>query len=143
MSNKAAAVLLGYQENELVGKPVELLVPEEFQRAHPVYTSSYMSASETRSMGLGRDLYARHQDGSKIPVEITLTPVESSEGKMVMSTIVDLSERVAAALVNQKKSEELESLNIELSHFAYSASHDLKAPLSSIAGLSRYLPGGP
>lgn len=133
--NKSAVSLFGYEETDLLGAPVELLIPEEFHRAHPVYLGSYMSASTVRSMGLGRDLFARHRTGRRIPVEISLTPVDSPEGNMVMSTIIDLSERVAAAEAMARKSAELEALNTELSHFAYSASHDLKAPLSSITGL--------
>jgi PAS domain S-box-containing protein len=133
--NRAASSLFGYEEDELLGHPVEMLVPEEFRRAHPVYTGSFMNNRTERSMGLGRDLFARHNDGHRIPVEIVLTPVDSPTGKLVMSTIVDLSERVAAAQEVAKKSAELEALNVELSHFAYSASHDLKAPLSTIAGI--------
>lgn len=133
--NKAASALFGYEESELLGSPVEKLVPEEFRRAHPVYTESYLSDSRERPMGLGRDLYARRHDGSQVPVEITLTPVETPTGQMVMSTIIDLSERVSSAREVARKNAELAGLNVELSHFVYSASHDLKAPLSSITGL--------
>jgi PAS domain S-box-containing protein len=133
--NRTASLLFGYDERDMMGQPVEMLIPETFRRAHPVYTSGYMSDSSKRAMGLGRDLFARRKDGTQFPVEISLTPVESSDGKMVMSTIIDLSERVAAAAALARKNNELETLNVELSHFANSASHDLKAPLSSIAGL--------
>ncbi|TNJ44468.1 PAS domain S-box protein [Phaeobacter sp. B1627] len=133
--NHAASELFQYEERDLLGKRVEMLVPEEFRPVHPVYTSSFMSNRTARSMGGGQDLFARRRDGSNIPVEIALTPVDTPEGQMVMSTIIDLSERVAAAEVMARKNKELEALNVELSHFAYSASHDLKAPLSSIVGL--------
>ena len=133
--NRTASLLFGYDEKHMMGQPVEMLIPETFRRAHPVYTSGYMSDSSKRAMGLGRDLFARRKDGTQFPVEISLTPVETSDGKMVMSTIIDLSERVAAAAALARKNNELEALNVELSHFANSASHDLKAPLSSIAGL--------
>ncbi|MBW4960408.1 PAS domain S-box protein [Sulfitobacter sp. CW3] len=133
--NKAASMLFGYEENDLLGHAVEMLIPEEFRRAHPVYIESFMKNSTERFMGLGRDLFARRSDGTRFPVEISLTPVEAPTGTLVMSTIVDLSERVAAAEEVAEKSAELAALNVELSHFAYSASHDLKAPLSSITGL--------
>lgn len=133
--NRAASVLFGYEERELVGQRVEIIVPEEFRRAHLVYTNGFMSASRSRAMGADRNVYARRNDGTPFPVEITLNPVDSTEGEMVMSTITDLSERVAAAEALAEKNKALETLNVELSHFAYSASHDLKAPLSSITGL--------
>lgn len=133
--NRTASLLFGYDETELMDRRIEMLVPEEFRRAHPVYTGSFMSDSSTRAMGRERDLFARHKDGTQIPVEITLTPVTTPDERLVMSTIVDLSERVAAAEAVALKTMELETLNTDLSQFAYSASHDLKAPLSSIAGL--------
>lgn len=133
--NRAASRLFGYDESDLLGQRVEMLVPEEFRIAHPVYTNGFMSDSKARSMALGRDLFARRRDGGRFPVEIALTPVDGPTGKLVMSTIVDLSERVAAAEKAERQNKELEALNEELSHFAYSASHDLKAPLSTITGL--------
>lgn len=133
--NKAAVALFGYEESELLNHPVERLVPREIRRAHPVYRGSFMNSSEARAMGKEKDLYALHREGHKIPVEIALTLVETPSGKMVMSTIIDLTERVAAGREAAKKAEELADVNHELSQFAYSASHDLKAPLSSIVGL--------
>ena len=134
-ANKAAVELFGYEESDLVGSSVERLVPESARRAHPVYRSSFMSASKPRPMGPDQKLFALHCDGREIPVEIALTPVGSGVKKLVMSTIIDLSDHVEAERLMMEKARELEELNIELSHFAYSASHDLKAPLSTIIGL--------
>lgn len=86
-------------------------------------------------MSKEKNLHALHREGHEIPVEIALTPVETPNGKMVMSTIIDLTERVVAERDAAMKSEELARVNNELSQFAYSASHDLKAPLSTIVGL--------
>lgn len=136
-SNNAAMALFGYEESELLNQPVERLVPQDIQRAHPVYRDSFMNSSQSRPMGKEKDLFALHREGHLIPVEIALTPVETPSGKMVMSTIIDLTERVAAERESVIKSDELARVNHELSQFAYSASHDLKAPLSSIVGLLR------
>lgn len=133
--NKSALTLFGYSEDQLLHQAVEMLVPDASARAHPVYLKSFMNDKTARRMGLGRDLFARHQDGRLIPVEITLTPVETDDETFVMSTIVDLTERVAAKRSLERRNEELISLNSEISQFAYSASHDLKAPLVSISGL--------
>ena len=135
--NNAAVALFGYEESELLNHPVERLVPKEIQRVHPVYRSSFNNASRARPMAEEQELFALHREGHLIPVEIALTPVETPSGKMVMSTIIDLTERVAAECASLKKSEELAQVNSELSQFAYSASHDLKAPLTSVVGLLR------
>lgn len=137
-ANKAAATPFGYPDQELIGRPVEILVPEKFKTVHPVYVGSYFTASMARSMAAGQTLYARHKDGSQIPVDIALTPVQTPDEKLIMSTIIDLSERVAAAEAAAIRNAELAALNTELTQFAYSASHDLKAPLSSIAGLLHF-----
>lgn len=133
--NRAACELLGYEEDELVGQAIEQLVPEPARTAHHVYRSSYLVASHSRRMGGGRRLTARRKDGSEVPVEIGLTPMEMPDGRFVMSTIVDISERRAFEASLAAKCDELERLNQNLSRFAYSASHDLKAPLASISGL--------
>lgn len=133
--NETALTLLGYEQDEVMGKTIEMLVPDDVKRAHPVYVGSFMHNRKTRTMGLGSHLYARHKDGSTIPVEIALTPVVSGTDEFVMCTVTDLTERVAANIALDQKSAELADLNVDLSQFAYSASHDLKAPLSTIVGL--------
>lgn len=133
--NNAAVTMFGYDESELLGSAVERLVPKNIRRVHPVFRNSFMNSSVARPMGPNQSLFAVHKDGSEIPVEIALTPVNTGEGQMVMSTIIDLSERLAAERSMASKAKELEELNVELSHFAYSASHDLKSPLVTIAGL--------
>ncbi|MEM7213543.1 MAG: PAS domain-containing sensor histidine kinase [Pseudomonadota bacterium] len=137
-ANKAAETLFGYCDQELIGRKVETLVPDEFKIVHPVYVGSYFTASKARSMAADQTLFARHKDGSKIPVDIALTPVQTPDEKLIMSTIIDLSERVAAAEAMARRNTELNALNSELTQFAYSASHDLKAPLSSIGGLLQF-----
>ena len=133
--NKAALQLFGYDEPELLNSPIEQLVPDEIKHAHPVYRGGFMNACKPRPMAKERALFARHRTGRMIPVEIALTPVDTPDGKMVVSTIIDLSERVEAENAMAEKHRELGLLNEELMQFAYSASHDLKAPLSTITGL--------
>lgn len=133
--NKAALQLFGYDEQELLNSPIEQLVPDEVKHAHPVYRGGFMNACKPRPMAKERALFARHRTGRMIPVEIALTPVDTPDGKMVVSTIIDLSERVEAENAMAEKHRELGLLNEELMQFAYSASHDLKAPLTTITGL--------
>lgn len=134
-TNRAAVSLFGYEEAELLHMPIEQLVPREIKHAHTVYRRSFMEAQTARSMGKDTELFALHRDGFSIPVEIALTPVQTPNGRMVMSTIIDRTEHVAAERVLAEKSRLIQQTNDELTQFAYSASHDLKAPLVSITGL--------
>lgn len=94
--NAHAEALLGYDRGELIGRKVEMLVPERFRGTHPAFRDSYDEAPEARPMGAGRELYALRKDGSEVPVEIGLSPVRTSEGLFVLSAIVDISERKRA-----------------------------------------------
>jgi PAS domain S-box-containing protein len=88
--------LFGYSRMELVGQPVELLVPPRFREAHPSFRAGYHHAPHARSMGAGRDLYGLHKDGREVPIEIGLSPLKTAEGMFVLSAIVDISERKRA-----------------------------------------------
>lgn len=134
LTNASADVMFGYAKGELIGRPVEDLVPERFRRKHSVYRTSYLNSRERRSMGVGRELYGLRKDGTEFPIEIGLTPFEDAESRLVVATIIDITERKAREDLIRQKNIELTHLNEELTQFAYSASHDLKAPLASITG---------
>jgi two-component sensor histidine kinase len=76
-----------------LGAPVELLVPERFRASHPQLRTAFFASPQARPMGAGRDLYGLRKDGSEFPVEIGLNPIETDEGTMVLSAIVDISDR--------------------------------------------------
>ncbi len=91
--NSEAEKLFGYDREELVGKPVEMLLPDRYRAAHPGYRSAYAGQPETRAMGAGRELFARRKDGSEVPVEIGLNPVAGPQGTLILSAIIDITER--------------------------------------------------
>ena len=93
MVNTQAERVFGYQRSELLGQPVEILVPERFRRNHPGLRGLFFADPLSRPMGAGRDLYALRKDGSEFPVEIGLNPIETESGMMVLSAIVDISTR--------------------------------------------------
>ncbi|MDY0871352.1 PAS domain S-box protein [Dongia rigui] len=93
MVNAQAERVFGYARTEMLGQPVEMLVPERFRSHHPALRKSFGGAAEARPMGAGRDLFARRKDGSEFPVEIGLNPIETEDGVMVLSAIVDISDR--------------------------------------------------
>jgi len=118
----------GYSRSELLGQPVEILLPERTRSRHPQFRSDYTAAPALRAMGVGRDLMALHRDGHEFPVEIGLNPLYGDNSLLIVAAVADISER--KRLENQ-----LLLANASLEEFTYVASHDLKSPLRGIADL--------
>jgi protein-histidine pros-kinase len=95
LANNQAAQLFGYAEGELEGKKVELLIPARFRYKHPGHRAGFFSEPRTRAMGVGLDLTGLRKDGSEFPVEISLSPVKTPDGDVVISAIRDVSARKA------------------------------------------------
>ncbi|WP_083901131.1 PAS domain S-box protein [Azospirillum sp. B4] len=93
MVNTQAERLFGYARDEMLGQTVEMLVPDRFRHGHPEKRALFFSDPRSRPMGAGRDLFGRHKDGSEFPVEIGLNPIETDGETMVLSAIVDISDR--------------------------------------------------
>ena len=91
--NRQAEKTFGYDQNDLLGHPVEILLPERFREMHVGHRTSYFSAPRVRPMGASRGLIGRRRDGTEFPVEISLGPMETKEGLLVAATIHDITER--------------------------------------------------
>jgi PAS domain S-box-containing protein len=91
--NSQVERLFGYRREELLGTAMEVLVPARFQSRHPRLREGYFHESRTRPMGAGLDLFARRRDGSEFPAEISLSPIDTPEGRLVMAAIRDVTER--------------------------------------------------
>ena len=121
--------LFGYQRAELVGEPVEILVPDRYSGMHMAFRNGYVSEPRTRPMGLAGDLHARRKDGSEFPIEVTLSPLETDEGLLVSAAVRDISER-------RRMQEETDRVKDE---FFATVSHELRTPLTSMIGYSELM----
>jgi PAS domain S-box-containing protein len=91
--NARVESMFGYQRGELVGQSIDILVPERFLHTHPARRKDYASEARVRPMGAGLELYGRRKDGSEFPADIMLGPVETIDGRIVLSVIRDLTEK--------------------------------------------------
>jgi PAS domain S-box-containing protein len=94
--NSQAERLFGYSREELLGQPIELLVPARYRHGHVQHRAGYTQAPRTRPMGLGLELFGRRKDGTEVPVEISLSPLHTPDGMLITASIRDISERKAA-----------------------------------------------
>jgi len=101
--------LFGHSREELLGQPVEILVPERFRTAHPEKRKGFFVAPQTRSMGAGRDLFGLRKDGLEVPIEIGLNPITTAGGTFALAAIIDITERRRAEEVSRNLAAVVES----------------------------------
>lgn len=120
MINTEIERLFGYARGELVGRTVDILVPERLRQRHVQHRWEFAMRPESRRMGANRDLFGLRKDGTEFPVEVGLNPIRSGADLLVLSVIVDITER--------KRMERMKD------EFVSTVSHELRTPMTSIAG---------
>lgn len=144
--NERVEQWFGYARQELIGQPIETLVPNRFRLEHPPKIAAYLSNPTSRPMGAGRDLCGERKDGTEFPVEIGLVPITTGHGTMVLASVVDITERKEHERHLNEHAAHLETLtddltrrNADLDEFTYVASHDLQEPLRKLISFSALL----
>ena len=127
--------LFGYQREELLGQPIEILVPSRFHDLHPSHRAEYIRDPHIREMGAGLELFGRRKNGSEFPVEISLSPLETEDGTLVTSAVRDITER-------KRLEDRIHRANRMKSEFLANMSHELRTPLNSVIGFAEVMYDG-
>ena len=133
-ANARVEALFGYKREELLGQPVDVLVPERFRGVHVKHREGYAAEPRMRPMGAGLQLFGRRKDGSEFPVDILLGPVERESGKIVFVVVRDLSERKRYEEALRRSEEEKRYLEEELT-----TTHQFEEIIGNTSGLKRVL----
>ena len=138
LANAKCDELFGYPRGELIGQPVETLVPDEVRPRHPGLREAFHRSAAPRSMGLGRELLAQRKDGSLFPVEIGLSPLSTRPGAsaQVAVSIRDVTDRKQQEEALRQAKAKAEEATQMKSMFLANMSHEIRTPMNAIIGLS-------
>lgn len=139
--NAQTEQLFGYHRHELLGNKIEILIPEKYAN-HKQYRDKYIGNHKPRSMGQGAELFGKTKSGKEVPVEISLSPLQTKDGLFVSAAIRDITDRKKIEERLENFNEELQAKNKDLEQFAFVSSHDLQEPLKTVLGFVPLLKEG-
>jgi PAS domain S-box-containing protein len=156
LSNSQVVKLFGWRHEELLGRQVDILMPERFRGVHSGHRSGFLALPRARAMGAGQELFGLHRDGSEFSLEISMSPLETSEGTVVIIAIRDISERKRAKMEILDLNATLEQRAIDRtpssskrndanmasqtkSRFLATMSHEIRTPMNGVIGMADVL----
>jgi PAS domain S-box-containing protein len=134
--NAQLEACFGYAAEELLGQPVELLVPERYQAVHQAFRRAFSESPQNRTMGTGQELFGRRRNGAEFPVEIGLSVLETEEELLILCGIADVTDRKQALAAMQAAKDAAEAANQAKSDFLANMSHEIRTPLNAVIGMT-------
>ncbi|MFB2833396.1 ATP-binding protein [Floridanema evergladense] len=138
--NQGAERIFGYKSQEILGKPLSLLLPERFAKSHENYVQNYSRTSgETRQMAERGEIFGRRKDGTEFPAEASISKLNIN-GEMIFTTFLrDITDRKRSEIELRQAKEEAEAANLAKSIFLANMSHELRTPLNIILGFTQVM----
>jgi len=137
--NSQAERLFGYPRMELLGRPLEVLMPERFRGSHVAQRQTYSEDMHPRPMGRGLDLIGLRKDGREFPIDVSLSPLPNEAGGLVASAIRDMTDHRRLEDELRARTRELEEADRQKDQFLLAVAHELRTPLSALAHVAEVL----
>ena len=135
--NRAVEDLFGFTREELVGRKVETILPEQFPAEPVLHRETFLVGGSVRAGG--RDLLGLRKDGTEIPLQVYLNPIETDIGELKLCTVVDIAERVRYERQLELAKHAAEAANCAKSDFLARMSHEIRTPMNLIMGMNALL----